>query len=306
MSEGPVYDSLVVGAGPAGLSAALQLARSNRQVAVVDGGSGRSTFRQVNHNYLGFPGGIAAQDLRRLGREQVAAYPVAFIDEDVASVRRRNSVFEAELYSRRRLKARTLVLATGVTDNFPTVPDWQEYVGRSLFWCIVCDGYAARGKRVIAVGNHDEAAVTALQFLQFTATVSVLTNSPDCDMSPRLRRRLRDHGIPLMIGEISEFLGDDGILGEVALADGTRLTADFVFSLQGGTPNNALAKEVGAPLAKDGSVIVDEDQKTKIPGLFAVGDLADGHAHQIATAVHEGLTAATAAQHYLMHPWQRE
>ncbi len=304
-APGPVYDSIVIGGGPAGLSAALQLARSNRQVVLVDGGSGRSTFRQVNHNYLGFPGGIEARQLREIGRRQVAMYPVAILDDSVESVRRQKNLFEAVLGCQRRIRARTMVLATGVTDDFPKVPDWQSFVGRSLFWCIVCDGYSARGKRVIAVGNHDEAAVTALQFLQFTPAVTLLTNSPNCEIPPPYRRRLRDHGVPVVIGEIAEFLGDDGILAAVTLEDGSMLEADFVFSLQGGVPNNGLARTLGAAVNGEGSIVVDDDQHTSVPGLFAAGDVTEGHAHQVATAVHQGLTAATAAQHFLMKPWQR-
>lgn len=305
MSAGPLYDSVVIGGGPAGLTAALQLARSNRQVAVIDGGRGRSTFRQVNHNYLGFPGGIEARALRELGRRQVSQYPVAFLDDDVRLVRKTKSGFEAVLTSERCIRGRTMVIATGVTDDFPKVPDWQTFVGRSLFWCIVCDGYSARGKRVVAVGNDDHAAVTALQFLQFTPAVTLVANATACEIGAKYRRRLKQQGIPLILGELAEFLGDDGILGEVVLEDGTRLEADFVFSLQGGTPNSGLASALGADLNSHGFVVVDDDQQTSVPGLFAAGDVSGRHSHQVATAVHQGLTAATAAQYYLMNPWQR-
>lgn len=303
-TSGPLYDCVVIGGGPAGLSAALQLARSNRQIAVVDAGGGRSSFRQVNQNYLGFPGGIGASELRDLGRKQVGMYPVAFLDDTAAGLRQTGKRFEASLASGRMVRARTVVLATGVTDDFPKVPNWSEYVGRSLFWCIVCDGYAARGKRVLAVGDDDEAAVTALQFLQFTSWVSLLTDDPQ--LSPKMKQRLRKHGVELIEGEISRFLGDDGVLCSVVLRDETEIAADFVFSLQGSTPNTALAEEAGARLNDIGYVSVDESQATSVPGLFAAGDVSHRHSHQVATAVHEGLTAATAAHHYLLEPWQRE
>ena len=299
----PLYDSLVIGGGPAGLSAALQLARSNRPVAVVDSGSGRSTFRQTNHNYLGFPGGITARELRERGRAQVSAYPVALLDGAVSSLRCVRAGFRAELEGGHTVTARTVILATGVTDNFP--PDCLEYVGRSLFWCIVCDGYAARGKNVVAIGNDEEAAVTALQFLQFTSTVTLVTGSAACDLDEPTRRKLRRHGVTLVTGEIRDFVGDDGIVCELTLASGARLPADLVFSLQGASPNNALALGLGAATDAEGFVTVDEEQHTSVSGLFAAGDVTHRHAHQVATAVHEGLTAATAAQHFLYEPWQR-
>ncbi len=302
---GPLYDCLVVGGGPAGLSAALQLGRSNRHAAVVDGGNGRSTFRQVNHNYLGFPGGILTRELRELGRKQVSMYPVAFFDEEVAALRKRKAEFAAQLSSGRTVRSRTVILATGVTDHFPDVSEWEDYVGRSLFWCIVCDGYSARGKRVLAVGNDDEAAVTALQFLQFTSSVTLVTNHAACDVGAAHRRKCKRYGIELIVGEIASFEGDDGILCNAILRDGTAIPTDFVFSLQGGSPNNTLAKEAGASVTPAGYVVVDEDQHTSVKGLFAAGDLTHRHAHQVATAVHEGLTAATAVQYYLLEPWQR-
>jgi len=305
MSRSPLYDCVIIGGGPAGLSAALQLARSNRQVIVVDGARGRSTFRQVNHNYLGFPGGVAARDLRALGRQQVGMYPVAFVDDEVSSLKLVRGVFQAELGSSRTVRARSAVLATGVTDDFPDVSGWQDYVGRSLFWCIVCDGYAARGKRVVAVGNHTDAAVTALQFLHFTPTVSLVTNNLQCALDGRCKGKLARHGVELFTGELTEFFGDDGILCGVGLADGRSLAVDFVFSLQGSAPNSALAKGAGASCDQDGYVKVDEEQHTNVPGLFAAGDLSNRHAHQVATAVHEGLTAATAAHHFLLPAWQR-
>jgi len=303
-SAGPLYDCVVIGGGPAGLSAALQVGRSNRHAAVIDGGNGRSTFRQVNHNYLGFPGGILTRELRELGRKQVSMYPIAFLDGAVTSLRKRKGEFVVELEDR-SVRATTVILATGVTDHFPVVPDWETFVGRSLFWCIVCDGYSARGKRVVAVGNDDEAAVTALQFLQFTSSVTLVTNQSECAVATGHRRRCKQRGVEVIVGEIAEFLGDDGILCEVVLADGTTLPADFVFSLQGGTPNNELAKQAGAQVNEDGYIVVDEDQHTSVDGLFAAGDVTHRHAHQVATAVHEGLTAATAVQYHLLEPWQR-
>jgi thioredoxin reductase (NADPH) len=303
--DGPIYDSMVIGGGPAGLSAALQLARSNRQVVVVDSGAGRSTYRQVNHNYPGFPGGIAAREFRELARKQVAMYPVAFVDEAVHTLTKARGQFNAVLDSTRVVCSQTLVMATGVRDHFPQVPDWESYVGRSLFWCIVCDGYSSRGKNLIAVGDDDEAAVTALQFLQFTDRVTLLTNSLECGIGAAAKRSLKRHGVSLIVAEIATFLGDDGVLGVVVLGDGTRLPADFVFSLQGGAPNSALAANLGVRLDKEGYVIVDEEQQTSVPGLFAAGDVSNRHAHQLATAVHEGLTAATAAQFFLYAPWQR-
>lgn len=295
----------MVGGGPAGLSAALQLTRFNRQVVVFDSGMGRSTFQQITNNYPGFPGGIAARELRRLSREQVRMYPVAFIDEAVVAVRKDGAQFVAQGASGKETAGRTMVFATGVRDLFPDFPLWESYVGRSVFWCIVCDGYSTRGKRIVIVGNDDEAAVTALQFLQFTSHVVMLTNEGKSKISAPRLRDLREHGIEMFEDEIAGLLGNDGILVAVERANGEPIVADYLFSLQGSTPNSALAMSLGAKCREDGYINVDPEQLTNVPGLFAAGDVTGHLSHQVATAVHEGITAATAAQYFLYEPWQR-
>ena len=301
----PLYDSLVIGGGPAGLSAALQLARFNRRVMLLDCGRGRSSYHQVNHNYLGFPGGLKARDLLELGRKQVREYPVAFRDHRVASVSRGEGVFHAETEEGTTLRGRTLVFATGVRDDFPLFPEWERYVGRSLFWCITCDGYATRGKRIVVVGNDTDAGVTALQFLQFTSRVTMLTNDPGCEIDVSVRRALEEHGIELVVDRITRVWGDDGILAMLSLETGRTLDLDFLFSLQGQRPNSDLARELGVALSPDGYILANQDQQTNISGVFAAGDVTRDLAHQIATAVHEGNTAAQAVNYHLYADWQK-
>jgi thioredoxin reductase (NADPH) len=297
--QGPFYDALVLGGGPAGLATALQLARSNRRVVVFDGADGRATYHQVNHNYLGFPGGIEARDLLDLARKQVREYPVAFVSELVARVRRDGSAFEALDEIGRSYRGRTITFATGVRDHFPLFPDWEQYVGRSLFWCIVCDGYSTRGKRLIIAGNDTDAGVTALQFLQFTSRVTLVTNAPICGLNERICAALEEHGVPMIVGEIAGVRGTDGIIGTILLKDGRALELDFLFSLQGQSPNTDLAAGIGVALSPEGYILIDENQQTNLPGVFAAGDVTRAYAHQISTAVHEGNTAATAVNYYL-------
>jgi thioredoxin reductase (NADPH) len=299
------YDAIVVGAGPAGLSAALQLARFNRSVVVFEGDGGRSSFAQVNHNYLGFPGGILARDLVALGRKQCAQYSIAFVPERVIATRQEEGCFVAETATGTAAAGRSIVFATGVRDHFPAFPGWDQFVGRSIFWCIVCDGYSTRGKRIITVGNDDHAAVTALQFLQFTSRITMLSNAGECGISAELCGELEAHGVELIADEIAGVLGHDGILRNVRLGSGRMLEADFLFSLQGSTPNAELASSLGARLSRLGYIITTQEQQTNVPGVFAAGDVTRDLAHQVATAVHEGITAATAANYSLYAPWQR-
>ncbi|MGH2544338.1 MAG: NAD(P)/FAD-dependent oxidoreductase [Ardenticatenaceae bacterium] len=300
-----LYDALIVGGGPAGLTAALQLARFNRRPVLFDSGMGRSTFHQINHNYLGFPGGVAARDLRELGREQVRAYPVVFVDEAVEGVRQGGPLFVAQAQNGGEYWGRTIIFATGVRDHFPHFPAWEDFVGRSFFWCITCDGYKTRGKHIVALGNDMEAGVTALQFLQYTQQITFLTNAPFCGLNDNLCQALEEHNIPIVVGEIERIDGHDGIIGQLVLTDGRCLTLDYLFNLQGKTPNSQLAQQLGVHLDDNGYIMTDVDLHTNLDGAFAAGDVTRLFAHQIATAVHEGITAACAANYYLYEEYQR-
>jgi thioredoxin reductase (NADPH) len=305
MSHRLIYDSLIIGGGPAGLTAALQLARFNRRPMLFDSGMGRSTYNQINHNYLGFPGGLTVRELRERGRQQVREYPVACVDQAVMAVQQEGEYFCARTEQGAEYWGRTIIFATGVRDKFPTFPDWEQYVGRSLFWCITCDGYSTRGKRILVVGNDTDAGVTAMQFLQFTSQVMMLTNAVTCEMSPGVCQALECHNIPLITGEIAQVDGHDGIIGQVVLTDGRCLELDYLFSLQGHSPNSELAQSLGVIVDRHGFIQTDMDQHTNVPGILAAGDVTRILAHQISTAVHEGNTAACAANYYLYTPDQR-
>lgn len=301
----PLYDALVVGGGPAGLTAALQLARFNRRVMLFDAGGGRASYHQVNHNYLGFPGGLKARDLLELGRKQVREYPVAFCESRVCAVAPEGQAFDAQTEDGGQFRGRTIVFATGVKDDFPLFPEWESYVGRSLFWCITCDGYSTRGKRIVVAGNDDEAGITALQFLQFTTHVAMVTNDPACGIGLKVRRALKKNGIELVVERVTRVWGDDGILARLSLDSGREIELEFLFSLQGQRPNSDLARAAGVKVSVDGYIHVDRDQRTNLPNAFAAGDVTRDLAHQIATAVHEGNTAAQAANYYLYADWQK-
>src|SRR5918911_4619665 len=172
-----VYDCAIIGGGPAGLSAAVYMGRMRRGVVVIDDKVGRSTWHQVNRNYLGFPDGVHAIALRELGETQARRYGVSFVDA------RATGVEETGMGRSRRFTiattagdfiARTLILATGVRDNFPRFEGSDECIGKSIFWCIICDGYESIGKHVVVLGHGDRAAALALQLLVFTDQVTLV------------------------------------------------------------------------------------------------------------------------------------
>lgn len=296
------FDVLVVGGGPAGLSASLYLARYDRRVLLLDAGEGRSSWHQINHNYLGFPGGISSRELRNLGRRQLGAYPQVTISQTwVEALSRDGATFTAHTAAGPS-DGRAVILCTGVVDHFPEFPGWEEYVGRSMFWCITCDGYSCKEARVVVVGESDEAAELALQLQRFTHQLTLLTGSEGCEISSICLKRLARAGIPLIQDSIAEVRGADGQFEALRTAGGRWIELDQLFSHRPATPQTQLAADLGVELTPRGYVKVDTEQKTNIAGVFAAGDATRLHAHQIAAAVHEGGQAASAANYYLYPP----
>lgn len=297
-------DTLVIGGGPAGLSAALYLARYNRTVLVFDTGHGRSTHHQTNHNYLGFPDGIATIGLRELARQQLAPYPkVRFVHHMVSRISGdAETGFTAVGQGGHQWHGRVVVIATGVLDHFPHFPGWEQYVGRSMFWCITCDGYENRGRNVLVVGHTDAAAGEAMQLHSLTDRIQLLTNSHRHEISPRFQRRLTSANIPVIDDHVDSVEGKGGMMTTVITRGGVRIELDSLFSIQGATPETALAQQLGITLAPSGWIEVDIEQKTSVPGVYAAGDVTALLSHQVTAAVHEGAQAASAANYFLYPP----
>lgn len=296
------YEVLIIGGGPAGMTAALYAARYDRSVALFDVAEGRGRWHQINYNYLGFVGGISARELGQRGREQIAAYPqITTIPQQIDSIQRENDIFIARAGDM-QWHGQTVILCTGTDDHWPQFEGWHEYVGRSMFWCITCDGYETIGKRIVIIGNSDEAACTAVQFTRLTDQITMLTNCMDCNINQPFRKRLEQAGIPVITDEIDHVIGEGGYLQTLITTQGQRLDLERLFSLQGAAPRNALAKQLGVTVDAKGYIIVDTEQKTNVPGVYAAGDITCIHSHQFAAASHEGGQAASAANYYLYPP----
>jgi thioredoxin reductase (NADPH) len=304
------YDSIIVGGGPAGLSAAIYLARYARSALVIDQGfGGRWQSHEVNENYLGFPRGIAARRLRELGRRQARHFGVQFVRGKATEARQDKNGIHVRTKSKDFL-GRTLIIATGVRDILPNIADYKDYWGRTMFWCITCDGWKTRGARVVVVGRNDEAAVTCLQFLNYTRNVSLVTNCPPGEdrISDEVRDRYKKLKVPLREAHIKHLIpkkGKKGVMDYVVLDDGRRIRADFMFSHQGSLPRIALARQLGLELSRSGFIETDEEQRTNVPFVYAAGDVTRMFAHQVVTAAHEGAQAASTANYDIYEPEQQ-
>jgi thioredoxin reductase (NADPH) len=280
------------------------MGRFKRTTLVLDDETGRWTYGQRNDNYLGFTRGVSARRLHALGRAQAERFGVVFRTGCVEGVRAAGSGFRLTGKGG-PWNARTVIWAAGVRDRWPRFAGARRLVGRQLFWCIVCDGWRTRGRRVVVLGDDDKAARTTLQFLTYTRKLTLLVDPERRKLSRRARVKLEADRVAIVEGRVKRArLGSDG-LEAVRLADGRVLEADLLFSLYGSVPRTRELKSLGVDLASNGHVRTDAKGFTSLPRFFAAGDVTNRHAHQVVAAAHEGAEAAMAANHVLYPPSQR-
>ncbi|MDO1558069.1 NAD(P)/FAD-dependent oxidoreductase [Brevundimonas sp. 2R-24] len=288
-------DVLVVGAGPGGLAAATYLARFRRRVLVADGGEPRAGWIPVSHNMPGFPQGIAGKDILARMREQAEEYGAVIQPVRVERLTPDGDHFVADLAGR-QLRARAVVLATGVEDRLPPLPGLEDAIRRSLVRiCPICDGYEATGKRVAVLGRDDMGVREAAFLRTFTRHVTLVHMGPPEALTER--RALEEMGATLIEGPV-EAVRLNGDHATALCWGGQYRDFDFLYSALGTRPNAGLAETLGAARAEDGRLTVDEHQRTSVKGLYACGDVVRG-LNQIAVATAEAAVAATAIHNAL-------
>jgi thioredoxin reductase (NADPH) len=292
-------DCVVIGGGPAGLTAAIYLARYRRSFEVVDSGASRALWIPTSHNHAGFPDGIAGPDLLARMRRQAERYGATIVKNRVTCLRREDGGFVAQLVDR-ELQARTVLLATGVVDREPRLPGLYDAVQRGVIrHCPVCDGYEVIDQRVAVLGRGGTCYGEALFLRHYTPDLSFLTLGEPLDLEPAQLDALRDAGIAVVATPVAEVTMAGGRIGELGLADGTRLRFDAIYSALGTEPRNQLAADLGAALdGADGRTVVDAHQQTSIDGLYAAGDIVPG-LNQIGVAMGQAAVAATAIHNRL-------
>src|SRR5688500_1862677 len=268
-----IQDAIVVGGSFAGLSAAMQLARARRRVLVVDAGRPRNRFAHASHGFFG-QDGRAPADILDTARKQVLAYPTAELRADEAvRAERRDDGFAVELASGAGLRARRLVLASGVVDELPDVPGLRERWGVSVLHCPYCHGYEAADGRLGVLALGEANIHQALLLPDWSADVTLFTGGrfePTAEQRDELARR----GVRVEPRGVVELLGDSPALQAVRLADGEVVPLDALFTAPRVRPASPLAEQLGCAF-EDGpfgaSVRPDERQAASVPAVFAAG-----------------------------------
>jgi thioredoxin reductase len=283
-------DVVIVGGGPAGLSAALMLGRCRRRVVVFDHGRYRNARARHLNGFLSRDG-IEPGELRRIARAEIARYPNVIMREaGVVAARAIERGFEVKLVSGERIVCRKLLLATGLIDEVPVVPGMDDLVGICAFHCPYCDGWELRDQPLIAYGAGDKGAVLALELTMWSREVTLCTGGEA--VSPAMLERLDDLGIAVFIERVLRVAGSEEQV-VVTFEGGTMLTRRALFYAEGCTQGAPLAEQLGLEVSAKLGVEAGRLETTAVPGVYVAGD-ASRDALQAIVAAGEGSTAAIA------------
>ncbi|KAB7648258.1 NAD(P)/FAD-dependent oxidoreductase [Polymorphobacter fuscus] len=290
----PDVDVVVVGGGPAGLTAAIYLTRFHLGTIVVDAGKSRALMIPVSHNHAGHPAGIAGRALVARMRVQAEEYGATVLDGSVERLTVEADGFRVDIADRTApLRARTVLLATGVFNRRPPMDEAlhdRAVASGRLRYCPICDGYEVTDQRIGVIGSGSHGVREAVFLRSFTRDVTLVAPGEAHDLSSEDRATLVDAGIAVIDGPACDYaLVDDGLAMRTAAGP---LVFDSVYPALGSVVHSDLARALGADLGEGGCMLVDSHQRSSVPGLYAAGDVVYG-LDQISHAMGEGGVAAT-------------
>ncbi|MEI3492396.1 MAG: FAD-dependent oxidoreductase [Blautia sp.] len=292
---------VIIGAGPAGISAALYAARGNMNPLVINNGIGALEKAEKIENYYGLEQPLSGKELYERGISQVEALGVRILDAEVLGI----SGFDTFTVKTTAgdFDTVSVILATGGKRSAPKIPGLKEFEGRGVSYCAVCDAFFYRGKEVAVVGNGEFALHEAEELRNVTQDVTIYTDGKEPEFS-------REHPIAVNTMKIQAIEGDDKVSGLLMQSDtaaqdaeapeNSFYPADGVFVALGTAGSTEIARQMGAEITDKGNIKTDEEMATTIPGLFAAGDCTGGLL-QVSKAVYEGSMAAISAGKYVRH-----
>jgi thioredoxin reductase (NADPH) len=286
-------DCLVIGGGPAGLSAAIYLARFRRRFRVIDGGASRAALIPLSHNHPGFPEGIAGPELLARMRRQAERYGAEIVAGTVDTLERREDGSFRAAVGDEVVLARTVLLATGVEDIEPELPDLEGAVRRGLIrHCPICDAYEVIDQKVGVIGHGRSGLGEALFLRTYTADLTLLTLGKAMDLTPEDQARLDKARVRVVETPVSKVLLEGDKIAALEI-DGEEDRFDTLYSALGCRVRSALARDTGAEYSDIAALVVDDHQRTSVPGLYAAGDVVSA-LNQIGVAMGQAAVAATA------------
>lgn len=281
-----MYDVIIIGAGPAGISASLYVKRANKNVLVLYHGESQLEKAHKIDNFYGFPGGISGKELYENGIAQAKKIGVEVLEKEVLDIQMNADRTYTVKTKDEQYTARSIIIATGNKKIRPNIKGVKEFEGKGISYCAICDGFFYRKKSVAIIGNGDYALSEAKDLENIVSDITILTNGLE---APKTDLRVVTEKIAEIKGEIK--------VGSVVFENGEEMPVDGVFIAQGVAGGADFAKKLGV-MADGDRLKVNEKMETNLPGFFACGDLT-GNLLQVSKAVHDGAEAGLGAIEYL-------
>ena len=294
-----LFDVIVIGAGPAGLQAAINAVRKKATVLVLGRPERSSLNRAHVENYLCVDGVHEGAELLAVGISQVKRFGAEYLAEDVLYIEHISETFGVRVESGRNIRTRSLIFATGTSRKKLKVKGEKELSGKGVSYCVDCDANFYRNAKVVVVGNESAAVDGALTLLGYASEVHLVTK--ELEVSEKMNNKLSESGVRVHQDNwVSEIQGENSVEG-VLLKDGTRLEVEGIFIELGAKGALELATAIGVQLDSETFTHIDCDKKqqTNITGVYAAGDIA-GQPYQMAKAVGEGCVAGWEAANYAL------
>lgn len=303
--ENKIEKVLILGAGPAGLSAALYAARAELSPLVLTGTEmgGQASLTHTIENYPGFPEGIGGAELGELFRQQAERFGARFEYDLATAVDLSQRPFKVRTYSNEYL-AETLIIATGASPNHLNVPNESELTGRGVSYCATCDGWFFKDKKVVVVGGGDSALEEGLFLTRYATDVTIIHRRDQLRAGAILQKRARENPKIHFIWDtiVSEILGNGVVTGvrlkNVKTGEMKDFETDGVFIFIGHTPNTQIFQGQ-LEMTPQGYIVTDMQMRTSVEGVFAAGEVMDPHYRQVVTSAGMGAAAAIQATRFL-------
>ncbi|NEW09267.1 NAD(P)/FAD-dependent oxidoreductase [Paenibacillus sp. SYP-B3998] len=289
-----IFDCAIIGGGPAGLNAALVLGRARRKMVLFDDNKPRNAVTQESHGFI-TRDGVKPSEFREIAHRDIAKYPdVQFRPDKVTQVTKENEgeiTFELVTEVGESYRARTIILATGLKEIFPSIPGIRDYYGKSIFSCPYCDGWELRNKPLVAITETEHAYRITKVVSNWSKDVILCTNGSD-KLTPEQRQALKTKQISVYDQKIHSLAGANGLLKQIKFEDGSEILREGGFLAMPWKQATTIAESLGCEINTHLGIVTDVLGRTNIPGVYAAGDMSVNGPAQLINAAAEGSKAA--------------